>query len=201
MCIRDRKMQLTLAFTNPANRDRLLFFKERTTVEGILNAPDPVSKVAPLRATLKKGKQAPGVLAEEPEYFVDLQKQFYLMPVLSGEEVMTEAGFRTRLLNVASVSKPDEKDTKGAAGKNASGGKEAEDKAASQLKEFSAAVVFVIDSTISMDPYIDRTREAIRKVYQQIESQNLGKQVKFGMVAFRSNTCLLYTSPSPRDRG
>ncbi|MHC8312097.1 vWA domain-containing protein [Pseudomonas sp. GT1P32] len=187
-CTTDWKMQLTLAFTNPANRDRLLFFKERATVEGILNAPDPVSKVAPLRATLKKGKQAPGVLAEEPEYFVDLQKQFYLLPVLSGEEVMTEAGFRTRLLNVASVSKPDEKDTKGAAGKNASGGKEAEDKAASQLKEFSAAVVFVIDSTISMDPYIDRTREAIRKVYQQIESQNLGKQVKFGMVAFRSNT-------------
>ena len=187
-CTTDWKMQLTLAFTNPANRDRLLFFKERTTVEGILNAPDPVSKVAPLRATLKKGKQAPGVLAEEPEYFVDLQKQFYLLPVLSGEEVMTEAGFRTRLLNVASVSKPDEKDPKGGAANSAAGGKEAEDKAASQLKEFSAAVVFVIDSTISMDPYIDRTREAIRKVYQQIESQNLGKQVKFGMVAFRSNT-------------
>jgi len=35
---------------------------------------DPVSKVAPLRAKLKKGEQAPGVLAEEPEFFVDLQK-------------------------------------------------------------------------------------------------------------------------------
>lgn len=187
-CTTDWKMQLTLAFTNPANRDRLLFFKERATVEGILDAPDPVSKVAPLRATLKKGQQAPGVLAEEPEYFVDLQKQFYLLPVLSGEEVMTEAGFRTRLLNVASVSKTEAKDAKGAVAGGASGGKEAEDKATSQLKEFSAAVVFVIDSTISMDPYIDRTREAIRKVYQQIESQNLGKQVKFGLVAFRSST-------------
>lgn len=187
-CTTEWKMQLTLAFTNPANRDRLLFFKERATVEGILDAPDPVSKVAPLRATLKKGKQAPGVLAEEPEYFVDLQKQFYLLPVLSGEEVMTEAGFRTRLLNVASVSKAEAKGTQGTAAGGASAGKEAEDKASSQLKEFSAAVVFVIDSTISMDPYIDRTREAIRKVYQQIESQNLGKQVKFGLVAFRSST-------------
>ena len=187
-CTTEWKMQLTLAFTNPANRDRLLFFKERATVEGILDAPDPVSKVAPLRATLKKGKQAPGVLAEEPEYFVDLQKQFYLLPVLSGEEVMTEAGFRTRLLNVASVSKAEAKGTQGTTAGGAPAGKEAEDKASSQLKEFSAAVVFVIDSTISMDPYIDRTREAIRKVYQQIESQNLGKQVKFGLVAFRSST-------------
>jgi len=187
-CTTDWKMQLTLAFTNPANRDRLLFFKDRATVEGILDAPDPVSKVAPLRATLKKGQQAPGVLAEEPEYFVDLQKQFYLLPVLSGEEVMTESGFRTRLLNVASVSKPDDKNAKGGAANSAAGSKESEEKKANQLKEFSAAVVFVIDSTISMDPYIDRTREAIRKVYQKIEAQNLGKQVKFGLVAFRSNT-------------
>lgn len=183
-CTVDWKMQLTLAFTNPANRDRLLFFKNRGTLEGILDAPDPVSKVAPLRADLKHSKPAPGVLAQEPEYFVDLQKQFYLLPVLSGEEVMTEAGFRTRLLNVASVSKTDEKAQAAAAGaaNNAAGNP------ASQLKEFSAAVVFVIDSTISMDPYIERTREAISKVYKQIEAQNLGKQVKFGLVAFRSST-------------
>ncbi|NWC93373.1 MULTISPECIES: vWA domain-containing protein [unclassified Pseudomonas] len=185
-CTTDWKMQLTLAFTNPANRDRLLFFKERATVEGILDAPDPVSKVAPLRAALKQGKPAPGVLAEEPAYFVDLQKQFYLLPVLSGEEVMTEGGFRTRLLNVASVSKADDAGSQNTAGTG--NADPAAANATSQLKEFSAAVVFVIDSTISMDPYIDRTREAIRKVYQQIEAQNLGKQVKFGLVAFRSST-------------
>jgi hypothetical protein len=183
-CTVDWKMQLTLAFTNPANRDRLLFFKDRGTVEGILDAPDPVSKVAPLRADLKHSKPAPGVLAQEPEYFVDLQKQFYLLPVLSGEEVMTEAGFRTRLLNVASVSKADEKAQAAAASATTT----AAGNSASQLKEFSAAVVFVIDSTISMDPYIERTREAISKVYKQIEAQNLGKQVKFGLVAFRSST-------------
>ena len=183
-CTTDWKMQLTLAFTNPANRDRLMFFKDRATLEGILDAPDPVSQVAPLRAKLKQGTLAPGVLAQEPEYFVDLHKQFYLLPVLSGEEVMTEEGFRTRLLNVASVSKAE--DTPVQAG--AANAPDAGAVKTSQLKEFSAAVVFVIDSTISMDPYIDRTREAIRKVYKQIESENLGNQVKFGLVAFRSNT-------------
>ena len=182
-CTTDWKMQLTLAFTNPANRDRLMFFKDRATLEGILDAPDPVSKVAPLRAKLKQGVQAPGVLAQEPEYFVDLHKQFYLLPVLSGEEVMTEEGFRTRLLNVASVSKAEDKPLQASANPGATGAAKS-----SQLKEFSAAVVFVIDSTISMDPYIDRTREAIRKVYKQIESENLGNQVKFGLVAFRSST-------------
>ena len=183
-CTVDWKMQLTLAFTNPANRDRLMFFKERSTLEGILDAPDPVSHVAPLRAKLKQGKLADGVLAQEPEFFIDLQKEFYLLPVLSGEEVMTEEGFRTRILNVASVSKA-EAGAASAAAANSSVNQQA---VTSQLKEFSAAVVFVIDSTISMDPYIQRTREAIGKVYAQIEKENLGKQVKFGLVAFRSST-------------
>ena len=187
-CTVDWKMQLTLAFTNPANRDRLMFFKERGTLEGILDAPDPVSVIAPLRAKLKQNAPAPGVLAQEPEYFIDMQKQFYLLPVLSGEEVMTEGGFRTRILNVASVSKADaalvQSTQAGATATSSQAGIDA----ASQLKEFSAAVVFVIDSTISMDPYIERTREAISKVYAQIAKENLGRQVKFGLVAFRSST-------------
>lgn len=58
----------------------------------------------------------------------------------------------------------------------------------SQLKEFNAAVVFVVDSTISMGPYIERTREAVRKVYERINKENLGQQVKFGMISFRSST-------------
>ncbi|KAG1383271.1 hypothetical protein G6F59_017805 [Rhizopus arrhizus] len=95
---------------------------------------------------------------------------------------MTEGGFRTRILNVASVSSADP------AEKEADKAAEAAAASAGKMKEFSAAVVFVIDSTISMDPYIERTREAIKKVYQQIESEKLGKQVKFGLVAFRSSS-------------
>jgi len=173
-CTVDWKMQLTLAFTNPANRDRLVFFKDKKSLDDILNAPDPVSLVAPLRAHLKRDGHAEGVLAQEPEYFVDLQKQFYLLPILSGEEVMTESGFYTRLLNVASVSKADP---------NA---KPADD--VNQLKGFNASVVFVIDSTISMGPYIDRTKEAVNKIYDKIKQEHLQDQVKFGLVSFRSNT-------------
>jgi len=173
-CTVDWKMQLTLAFTNPANRDRLVFFKDKKSLDDILSAPDPVSVVAPLRAHLKRDGHAEGVLAQEPEYFVDVQKQFYLLPILSGEEVMTESGFYTRLLNVASVSKADS-DTKPGEDVN-------------QLKGFNASVVFVIDSTISMGPYIDRTKEAVNKIYDRIKQEHLQDQVKFGLVSFRSNT-------------
>ncbi|WP_459175922.1 vWA domain-containing protein [Ewingella americana] len=173
-CTVDWKMQLTLSFTNPANRDRLVFFKDKKSLDDILSAPDPVSLVAPLRAHLKRDGRADGVVAQEPEYFVDLQKQFYLLPILSGEEVMTESGFYTRLLNVASVSKADP---------NVKQGDDI-----NQLKGFNATVVFVIDSTISMGPYIERTKEAVNKIYDKIKQEHLQEQVKFGLVSFRSNT-------------
>ena len=176
-CTVEWKTQLSLAFTNPANRDRLLFFKERAALEEIIDAPDPAHNVAPLRAQLKRADHTDSVVAQEPEYFVDLEKEFYLLPILEGEEVMTESGFRTRLLKVASVSKKDEA---------ADTDPDAADSSA-QLKAFNAAVMFVIDSTISMDPYIERTREAVGKIYEKIEADNLTNQVKFGLVSYRNS--------------
>lgn len=174
-CVVDWKMQLTLAFTNPANRDRMLFFKDRLALENILDSQNPAAAVEPLRASLKSKNTAQSVLAQEPEFYIDLQKQFYLLPILSGEEVMTEEGFRARVLNVASVSKD-------------AGNPAAAPDVTNQLKEFSAAVVFVIDSTISMQPYIERTRQAIEDIYKRVEEENLSKQVKFGLISFRSST-------------
>ena len=53
--------------------------------------------------------------------------------------------------------------------------------------ELRTAVVFVIDTTISMKPYIERTREAVRRIYDAIESSGLSDKVAFGLVAFRSS--------------
>lgn len=168
-------MQMTLAFTKAIDRDRLLFFKDKATLEKILDNSDPGQAVAHYREDLKNNKNNPDILAQEPEEYVDFQKNFYLLPILQGEEIMNGQGFYQRILEVASVSKNSPKDTKN-------------NKASQQVTEFSAAVVFVIDSTISMDPYINRTREAMKKIYEHLEKKRLGNHVKFGLVAFRSST-------------
>nr|WP_314361994.1 vWA domain-containing protein [uncultured Achromobacter sp.] len=180
-CTVDWNMQLSLAFTNPAGRERTLFFKDRNGLDAVLNAIDPVDKIAPARHQLKLNGKADGIVAQEPELFVDMQKNFYLLPILSGEEVMTEQGFRTRVLNVASVSMA------APAAASVAGEASTAEQRVNQIKEFSAAVVFVVDSSISMNPYIDRTREAVKRVYAQIDHEKLGDRVKFGLVAFRSN--------------
>ncbi|TDT52378.1 hypothetical protein DFO53_3543 [Enterobacter sp. AG5470] len=177
-CTVEWKMQLTLAFTNPAGRNPMLFFRDKTDIEKILNNEKPAAVLDPILSSLKSQKPVPQVLAREPEYMVDQQKNFYLLPVLGSDDVFTDTGFQVRLLNVASVS---EKAKAGSAAKaNASDEK-------NMMTGFTASVVFVIDSTISMGPYIDRTKEAIDKVYKRIEKENLQDKVKFGLVAYRSN--------------
>lgn len=175
-CTVEWKMQLTLKFTNPANRNPVVFYKEKKDLESLLEQEDPAKQLEPLLAKLDKEGRDPKVVAREPKLAVNQASQFYLLPVLKAEEIYTDRG-EARILNVASVSKP-EANTKQPTPVDIS----------NTLKGFTAAVVFVIDTTKSMGPYIERTRDAIRKVYERIEQEKLQKQVKFGLIAFRSST-------------
>lgn len=177
-------IQMTLTFTNPVGRDPLLFFKDKTALEGIISSDKKADSIKHIRDNLAKTGNAENIVAQEPKEFVDFQKNFYLLPILQGEEVMNNDGFYERILEIASVSKKEP-----TAQTNPATAKPANNNAQTgEVTGFKAAVVFVIDSTISMDPYINRTREAVKQLYAQVEKENLQEQVKFGLVAFRSST-------------
>lgn len=167
---------MTVAFANPANRDRVLLFADQDGLTGTLNADDPDAAADALRAAVEANQSAPSVISIEPDVYVDLRRQFYLLPILQSEEIYLESGFTTRLLQIASVTLP--KDPA-----------QPPDPAREDLLgDFKAGVVFVIDTTTSMGPYIDRTRQAIRAIYDQVEADDLLGKVAFGLVAFRDNT-------------
>ncbi len=173
------KQQLSLAFTHPAGRERVLFFKDKKELEAIITASDPKKEIAPIRKKVESGTNDSRIISIEPEKPIDINKNFYLLPILNSEEVYTEVG-EQMMLEVASVSlnenKPSDSSVSGST----------EDPSL-LLKRFKAAVVFVIDSTISMGPYIDRTRNAVKSIYAKIEQAQLLDKVKFGLVAYRSN--------------
>ncbi|MFJ5399414.1 vWA domain-containing protein [Pectobacterium brasiliense] len=183
-CTVDWKMQLTLAFTNPSGRHPMLFFRDKSDVEAILNSKKPSAMLDPLLTRLKNKQPVPQVLAKEPDYMVDQLKNFYLLPVLGSDDIFTDTGFQVRVLNVASVSEKANATT--GVGGSPSDEKNGQNEK-NMMKGFSASVVFVIDSTISMGPYIERTKEAIDKIYQRIEKEQLQDKVKFGLVAYRSS--------------
>jgi hypothetical protein len=173
------KSQMALVFTNPAARAPTLLFEKRETVLELLKAPDPGAAAQPIRDAVAAGKPDARVVSVEPSTYIDPAKQFYLLPILEAQEVESE-GFRVRVLEVASV-------TKKADERSPADAKAASNPQVGALRTFSAAVVFVVDSTISMGPYIERTKQAVRRIYDTIEKSGVAGQVTFGLIAFRSN--------------
>lgn len=167
----DWKQTMVLAFTNPAGRARTLFFDERAPLVDLLEADDRDQRATELvEAAAQSGPTPPEVVAIEPATHVDIDNQFYLLPILEAEEAYLDSGFPLRLVEIASL--PLETDPT---------------PAPSQAEPFTAAVVFVIDATTSMGPYIDRTRQAVKTIYERIEAAGLGGRVRFGLVAFRDH--------------
>lgn len=176
------KQQLVLSFSNPAGRQRSLFFSSRSALEKVLDSNDSGQLSGQLLQAAVKGRPSGEVISIEPENHIDIQKQFYLLPILQSDEIYSASGHTARLLEVASVTS-DEAEELVAAPAKAVPGKESE----TLLRSFKAAVVFVIDSTISMGPYIERTKESVRRIYSQVEEAKLLDRVKFGLIAYRSN--------------
>ena len=112
------------------------------------------------------------VVAIQPPGFIDIQDDFYLIPIRQHEDIYL-GNERARMLQVSSVPLPRNED---------SGGETAVPRQA-----YSAGLAFVIDSTLSMDPYIERTREAVRKIYDTLGGASLLGDVSFALVAFRDN--------------
>lgn len=161
----DWKQTLTVAFRDPAQQERVLLFRDRDSLNKIINENNATT-YRQLRAQAIEGAAgASPVVAIQPEHNVDIRRNFYLVPILDHEDVLV-GGQQARLLRVASVPLQD---------------------STLITETYSTGIVFVIDSTISMKPYIDATRAVMQRVYRSIESNKLSDRVSYGLVAFRDN--------------
>lgn len=159
------KQALTVGFKDPAVQDRVLLFGDRDALQRLIDTHD-VETYRELRRQAEKEIPADSpVIAIQPETYVNIRKDFYLVPILSHQDVLLGA-HQGRLLEVATVPLHEPK----------------------PAEEYRAGIVFVIDTTTSMGPYIDRTRAIMQRVYDAIDAGGLGDRVRFGLVGFRDNT-------------
>ncbi|MCU7880441.1 MAG: VWA domain-containing protein [Candidatus Thiodiazotropha sp. (ex Lucinoma aequizonata)] len=171
---------LTVAFRDPLGSDRVLLFNEKANLKKLITDNDEaLYKQLYQAAEAKKLDADSPVIAIQPRTHVDILKDFYLIPIRDHEDIYIGSE-QARMLQVSSVpllpyQLPIEKSKTKATAENTS------------IKPFRSAIVFVIDSTLSMDPYIDRTREAVRKIYDTITKEDLTGDVSFGLIAFRDN--------------
>ncbi|MGH8507986.1 MAG: vWA domain-containing protein, partial [Gammaproteobacteria bacterium] len=166
---------LTVTFKAPEDIDRVLLFRDRKSLKHLVENQD-LKTYSRLYQEAVLGTLSPDspVVAIQPEANIDIEKDFYLVPIKRHEDTYLGTE-RARLLQVASV--PLESAAPAAAPmKNAP-----DEKAPS----YRSGIVFVIDSTQSMRPYIERTREVVRKVYDTIDAAGLSNQVSFGLTSYR----------------
>ncbi len=169
----DWNQSLTLLLTERSNRDPLLFFKNAQSLQDLCTAPTMEQQLQEVLNSINTTKdtlalEKASIIASEPS---DTQgavatERFYLMPILN----MTDPFEGVKFLEVASIDPGNQSTTP----------KDVPQKP-------RTAIAFVIDTTISMKPYIDQSLNVVRNIYDSLEKNNLTEDVGFGVVAFRSS--------------
>ncbi len=167
---------LTVSFKNPQDIQRVMLFNNKNALKQLVGDYDKAAYQSLYKAAVEgEGLDNSPVIALQPEAHLDIRDNFYLVPIKQHEDVYL-GNEQARLLEIASVRLDDE------AGQSVS---------SNQLdkgRSYRSGIHFVIDSTASMGPYIDRTREAVSRVFSAIDLQGLTNQVSFGLTAYRDNT-------------
>lgn len=182
---------LTVAFRDPAGHDRVMLFRDADQLakfaETTPNDPAPYNFLYEAASHGELPINSP-VVAIQPKGFVDIRDDFYLVPIREYKEVFVGAE-KGRMLRVSSVPHNSAESLAQDRGQSPLQPVNQEAEASkSSGPALDTGVVFVVDATISMDPYINRTRAAIQKIYDDIANNASGGEVSFGLVAFRDDT-------------
>lgn len=166
---------LTVSFKDPQDTQRVMLFESKEKLQALVEDYDKKAYQDLYQSAVKGDIDANSpVIAIQPEAHIDIRDDFYLVPIKQHQDVYL-GNEQARLLEIASVPLEDNPASTAAVVENQTS------------RNYRSGIHFVIDSTASMGPYIDRTREAVAKVYSAIEKQGLNNQVSFGLTAYRDN--------------
>ncbi|MCK1788322.1 VWA domain-containing protein, partial [Pseudomonas sp. TNT11] len=172
--VSDWKQSLVLKFTERSGRAPVMFLRQSGEVEKLL--ADPAAAKGVLAKAQNNRDDNGQVLALEPAASAVPQNQFYLLPIFDSKESFDENGQPVQLLNVASIDPG-----------NRALAKPATPVINANADAFRTAVVLVVDTTVSMQPYIDQIRDVVHELQTRIAERGELDSVSFGLVGFRSS--------------
>lgn len=188
------KQTMCLSYTHPEGRHPVLMFGNKGALEQIVKSPakERTLKAKALYAAID-ARQIPSdfpVRSVEPKQAVDISKQFYFLPILNFQQIELE-GREGRLLQLAAATatNPEARqstDLQENPGYLAQATQETAVAGNQVLQQLKVDVVFVMDTTVSMRPYIKSTLEVIKGVAKGItEDPILAESIYFGAWGYR----------------
>lgn len=167
------KQNIVAAFTNASGRNRQILFETNEKLLELMESENVRARQASLLEMADSGALDPseGIVAVEPQEYIDIVQNPYIMPILTTESIPHPLNYQdTLLMEIASIPKQQ--------GEKVSG---------PVVDNFDAGIVFVFDTTLSMDPYIDATRKVTERIVQGMQGTDVGDRVHFGLMAFRDS--------------
>lgn len=183
------RQALLVSYTHPGGplegRNPVLMFNDKDALEAVVDDMDMAGKAQALYAQIKDGESPDSIVSMEPQRFVDITRQFYVLPILQWSQLQID-GDDARLLQLAAaVPRSRGADTL----ENAEYRDQAQvDRSGvgAALKDVKVDIVFVIDTTRSMQPFIDMTREAVANMAKSFTAETADR-FRFGLVTFRDS--------------
>jgi hypothetical protein len=160
------RQALLVSYPHPGNelegRSPVLMFRDRSSLEAIVDDMDMAGKAKALYEGVGAGNIPDSVVSMEPKRFVDITKQFYVLPILQWSQTQI-GGDDVRLLQVAAA-------VPGARGADTVGNADyleqaqvGRDAGGAVMRDVKTDIVFVIDTSRSMQPFIDMTARPCRR--------------------------------------
>lgn len=179
--VSDWKQSLVLKFTERSGRAPVMFVRQASQLERLL--ADPAAAKNLLLNAQKNPQDDQQVLALEPNASAVPQDQFYLLPIFDAKESFDENGQPVQLLNVASIDPGNSPQSIS----DSAGKRLPVNTAPAAGDAFRTAVVLVVDTSVSMQPYIDRVRDVVHELQGKLAARGELDSVSFGLVGFRNN--------------
>ncbi len=190
------KQAMCLAYTHPEGRNPVLMFEKKKDLKKLLEMEreERSGQSKKLYDTIKSGsipKNFPLISAEPKKaVFMFIEEQFYLLPILAHDEIEIDDMYEGRILQLAAATS-----AKNGRGATTLKDKEfaeqvakATDAKSTKLKKLQIEIVYVIDLTNSMGPYLDATKNIIRKTVEAVGGdKELLENVHFGLWGYRDD--------------
>lgn len=195
------KHAMCLLYTSPKGRKPVLMFSDIKSLQEMVKKPQEqrLSEAGGFyKAIAEAGnKELPKdfpVVAMEPKRWVDPRTQFYLMPVLEAVNLEVDSFYATLVKMAAATAAgrgSSNMRTNVEARKEALVSAESGD-AVQKIKEQKIDIVYVMDMTKSMGPFIEATLKTILDTsallsQQMTGGQDLGSNIRFGLWGYRDS--------------
>ncbi len=185
------RQALVVAYTHPGvgeeERQRVLMFEYKEDLEMLVDSDERETQALAIYRLIDDGKSPAVIVSKEPQRYVSITENFYLLPIVDYAETDID-GDEVRYLRLgAAVPEARGADTL----ENKEYREQAEqevDLDAEAVRKTDVDIVFVMDMTRSMQPFIDNTRNAVKELAEKvIAEEGMDSGVRFGLVGFRDD--------------